>query len=302
MPQGTVHQSKKTTKLLNIGESGAGKTGALKCFLLAGFRLIIADFDNGIDILINLIRDDKDLSPEKKIEVLNNLYYETFTDPLKMQAGKVIPVGTPSAFTNMEEGLGRWRFPIAPGSSEYYDLGNMSTWGPDTIFVLDSLGLSGIAALRFVRQQNMHQMEKFISQPDYGQAMLMVEVLLQLLYASNVKCHVIVNSHITYQEDPMRKILRGLPRALGSKLPPNVGGYFNSIVRTVSEGSGKSIKRIIRTISEVGIELKLPIGPGVLPDELPIEDGLLTIFKKLQEAEWLDDETPVVSSPEGATG
>ena len=289
MPQGTQHQSKKTTKLLNLGDSGSGKTGALHCLVRAGYRLIIADFDNGLDILINLIRDDKTMTKEQRVECLNRIYYETFTDKLKMVGDLVIPVGAPKAWTNAASALSRWKFPISPDTDETYDLGNAGTWGSDTIFVLDSLGLAGQAALRLVRQINQHQMEKFVSVPDYGQAMNRLETMLQLLYAESIECNVIVNTHITYQEDVMTEAMKGLPRALGNKLPPNVGGYFNSVVRTVSVGSGKSMKRIIKTTSERGLELKVPVGPGIIPAELPIETGLLTIFETLQKADWLKE-------------
>lgn len=281
MPQGTKHQSHNVTKLLNIGDSGAGKTSALACLADAGYRLIIADFDNGLDILIKIIK-------KKNAKALENLYYETFTDEMQMSGGFVLPKGTPKAFTSGMEGFTKWKFPIEPGSKETYDLGNIGTWGSETIVVIDSLGLAGIAALRFIRQLNQHQLEKWVRLEDYGQAMGLLEGMLQLLYAKSVGCHVIVNSHITYLENEQSEVTKGFPRALGSKLPPNVGGYFNTMVTTVTKGTGQSAKKIIKTVSEAGLELKIPIPPGTLAKELPIEDGLLTIFKTLQSEEWVE--------------
>lgn len=295
MPQGTKHQSKRTTKLLNVGVPGSGKTGATACLVKAGYRMIVVDFDNGVDILINLLKDDK--------EALERLYYETFTDSMQLIKGAargedakpramIVTKGSPTAFTDALNALTRWKFPVEEGSTETYDLGNIGDWGPDTIVQIDSLGFAGIAALRFIRQLNMHQFDNFTSQPDYGQAMDMVEGMLQLLYSDAIKCHVIVNSHITFLTDILKGSMIGLPRALGSKLPPKVGGYFNSIVHTTTVGAGKSVKRVIRTTSDGLMELKLPILPGTLPFELPIKDGLLTIFRTLQSADWVEDETP----------
>jgi len=281
MPQGTKHQSTKITKLLNIGDSGSGKTGALACLLKGGYRLIIVDFDNGLDILVGILRDDK--------EALDRMYFETFTDRLKLVNQMIVPVGEPKAFVNAMNGLERWKFRTEPGSEEYYDLGSAFDWGPDTVLVIDSLGFAGEAALRLVRQMNGHQFDKFVAIPDWGQAMIKIEGLLQILHSKSIKCHVIVNSHITYIEDAIKGTQRGLPRALGSKLPPKVGGYFNSLVRSETIGSGKSAKRIIRTTSESGVELKLPVAPGTVKDELPISDGLLTIFKTLQRHEWTEE-------------
>lgn len=283
MPQATEHHSRKITKLLNMGDPGAGKTGALACLAKAGQRLIIVDFDNGVDILIGILRKDK--------EALARIYYETFTDSLQMGPENVIVTkGKPKAFTNAMKALTEWEFPIKPGSEEKYNLGNSGNWGPDTTIVIDTLGFASEAALRFVRQDNLHQFDKFVSQPDYGQAMTRIEGMLQLLYSDSIKCNVIVNTHITYLEDVMKGTLKGLPRALGSKLPPKVGGYFNSIVRTMTEGQGRLQKRVIKTASDIGTELKLPVAPGTVPDTLPIDGGLVTIFNALKSEEWI--ETP----------
>ncbi|KKK64421.1 hypothetical protein LCGC14_2984400, partial [marine sediment metagenome] len=105
MPKGTEHQSKKTTKLLNLGNPGGGKTGALACLAKAGYRLIIVDYDNGLDILINLCKNDK--------KALNNIYFETFTDKMQMVNGMILPVGTPRAFTDSMNALTKWKFPVS---------------------------------------------------------------------------------------------------------------------------------------------------------------------------------------------
>lgn len=291
MPQGSKHQSRRVTKLLNMGDPGSGKTGALASLLKDGYRIICLDFDNGLDILVNLLQDD--------LPALDRLYYETFTDKMKMVGGQtrstekiasksvnmIIPAGTPTAFTRAMKGLTSWKFPVAEGSEETYDLGNSGDWGPETIIVLDSLGFAATAALSLIRDMNNHQLDQQISQPDYGQAMEMVENVLKLLYSDAIKCNVIINTHIVYLEDVLSET-HGLPRALGSKLPPKVGGYFNTIIRTKTEGSGKSRKRVIHTQSDVACELKLPVKPGTVPDVLPIDTGLATLFKILRSEDW----------------
>ena len=57
MPALSDHQSSQTTKMLFIGDSGSGKTGALASLAAAGYNLRILDVDNGVDILANLLRD-----------------------------------------------------------------------------------------------------------------------------------------------------------------------------------------------------------------------------------------------------
>jgi hypothetical protein len=104
-----------------------------------------------------------------------------------------------------------------------------------------------------------------------------IEDLLALLYSDSIKCNVIVISHITFVErdDGLNK---GYPSALGNKLPPKVGRYFNSILLAKSVGQGTAAKRIIRTSSEGFVELKHPV-PGSLALELPVESGLATFFE-----------------------
>jgi len=53
MPKLGDHQSKSTTKMLFVGDSGAGKTGALASLAAAGYHLHIMDLDNGLDVLNN---------------------------------------------------------------------------------------------------------------------------------------------------------------------------------------------------------------------------------------------------------
>ena len=45
------HQSSELTKVLVIGDSKSGKTGALTSLVAAGYKLRILDFDNLLDPL-----------------------------------------------------------------------------------------------------------------------------------------------------------------------------------------------------------------------------------------------------------
>jgi hypothetical protein len=92
-----------------------------------------------------------------------------------------------------------------------------------------------------------------------------------------VGCHVIITSHLTFMESETGGV-RGYPNALGSKLPPKVGRYFNTILLAKSMGSGQSMRRKIRTVSEGTIELKNP-DPYNVPAELDLSSGLREFFK-----------------------
>lgn len=280
----SLHQSNRTVKILNIGHSGTGKTGALACLAKAGYKINILDFDNGLDILKNLLHDDA--------AALDRVTFETFTDDMQATNGRFVAKGVPKAFTKAMDGLTKWKFPISDGSDETYNLGNIATWGTDTICVIDSLGLAAEAALRYNRQVNGNQFSNHIHQEDYGQAMDRILGMIQMITSNAVKCHLIVNSHITFSDDEMSGVKQGFPRTIGSKLSPKIAGYFNSLILTTAVASKSDTKRVFLTNSEVGFGLKLPVLPGTVPNRLPLENGLATLFETLlsDEVQWVEPE------------
>ena len=48
-----THTSATIVKMLLLGRSGAGKTGHLGTLAKAGYRIFLADFDSGLDILLD---------------------------------------------------------------------------------------------------------------------------------------------------------------------------------------------------------------------------------------------------------
>jgi len=52
------HKSADYTKLMLVGDSGAGKTSALASLANAGYNLRILDFDDGLSILPEFLNKD----------------------------------------------------------------------------------------------------------------------------------------------------------------------------------------------------------------------------------------------------
>ena len=252
----STFDSIKPIKLLAIGDSGSGKTGALASLAKAGYKLWIIDFDQGLDILASLLRGDE--------PALARVEFETFTDKLKSVQGRIIPDGPPTAFARALAKATEW---LGRGL------------GREDVLVWDSLTFSGHAALRYVLSINARSGQAPQIQ-DWGQAMGMLEDLLSLLYSDEVRCNVVVTSHITYVESEAGGVSKGYPTALGNKLPPKVGRWFNTMVLFKTVGSGASTKRIIKTTSEPLIELKVPVLN--VPPELPISSGLADLFKLIR--------------------
>lgn len=286
MPQLSDHQSSSVTKMLFIGDSGSGKTGALASLAQAGYKLRILDLDSGLDVLSNLLRDPK--SPYGA-EALKNVTYETITDPMKVVAGKLVP-SRATVWQRAIQLLQHWRVakPTVKGPDgkdlpvEYeYDFGPLVTWGEKDILVIDSLTMLSNAALNFVLSMNA-RLGQQPHQSDWYTGQQMIESLLQMLYDENVRCNVILISHISYigeENGPQH----GYPASLGKALSPKIGRYFNTCVMAKSSGAGANVQRKIITNSTQMVELKTSSPLNIKP-EYPLSSGLAEIFTALRGA------------------
>lgn len=277
MPTIATHQSSRTVKALIIGDSGTGKTGGLISLVEAGYRLVIQDFDNGLDILANLI---KDKCPDKA----GNVFFQTYTDKMKVINGKPVVDGVPKAWSRALNDLTSWK----DGEIE---LGNISSWGEDTIYVCDSLTMASMAAMRYVLAVNGRISAPRPYESDWGEAQNAVESWLQLLYSDAIKCHVLVLGHVAMSElsidkgakddkgKPILEVIatKGLPMSVGRALSPKIPRYFNNMLIVERRGEGKMARRKILTLPTGMVEAKA--ASTKLPPELPLETGLAEFFK-----------------------
>ena len=267
MPAFSSHNNTKLVKMLLVGDSGSGKTGSLASLANAGYNLRILDFDNGLDILQSY------LTPEG----ISRVSFQALQD--KIIPGTLGPVVAGStAFQGAMRALNSWD-----------TFGNATTWGADTILVMDSLTFFSDAALTFVLQMN-GRLNQHPQIQDYGEAMDLIENLISFCSSDALKCHFIANTHISYIGE------KAYPMALGKKLPPKIPRYFNTVVRAKTVGVGQSLRRVIATVSDPDIELKTT-APNKIPPELPLADGILTIFKVLRGE--LGTSVPPASNPVG---
>lgn len=250
----------EASKILMIGANGSGKTGSLVSLARAGYNIRVLDFDNGAEILYQLTKGEP--------EVAARFDVETHTDDYKSQAGVVQPVTPLKGFANGMKVLDNW-----PG------FGNINTWGPDTVLVLDSMTMMGKFIMNHILFLNAHLGQNPQLQ-HWGAAMSIQEDVMARLYSPTVKCHVIVMAHITFLEPEGEAVRKAYPSALGNKLPPKIGSYFNSTLHVGVKGSGANQRRVISTKSTNTIDLKTP-APGLVKDEYPIETGLADYFKDL---------------------
>lgn len=251
MPTLETYKTEKPIKLLLMGDTGTGKTGALASLANAGYRLHILDYDNGLDILSTSVDPDK----------LKNIEYETLTEKKKAVNGTVLIQGTPKGFSKGLALLTEW-------SQKYTSL--------EDIIVIDSLTFMSDAALEHVLAGNGHTGKQPEIQ-EWGLAMSLIEDVLSILYSTDVQCNVVINSHIKYIQDEGTGLVKAQINTLGSKLPPKVGRYFNHMLCAGFQGS----KRVLFTKATPMMGLKSP-NPGKVKDIYPQADGLASYFKDVK--------------------
>ncbi len=249
------HQSSDFTKVLYIGDSGTGKTGSLVS-LVPDYDLRILDLDNGLDVLKAYVKKE---CPDR----LDSIDFETVRDEFKASKTEGA-VPKPSAFVNSAKLLTEWSDGTKP-----------SEWGPKTIFVLDTLTTLGNAAYSWAQGMDPTAKDK---RQWYGNGMNAIENMIAMITSDDFKCNVIVIAHINYTE-LQDGTIKGHPSALGNKLGPKIGRYFNNLVVADKSASGKKTIRL--TPNEL-VDIKTSAPFAFTEKNLPLETGMADLFRVLK--------------------
>lgn len=281
-------------KLLLVGDSGAGKTGAKAALIAVGYKLFGIDVDKGSDILEGLLRSDK--YPYKAYMEKNSITpfysYVPFDIPIglveiSMPKGKVIIPGPTSAdaFNQIYNQLQNWK------SAEGQSHGNISTWKPDCVLDIDTISTLGLMAKTYSQVLNNHPgalADDFGR--DSGAAQELTSSLIKILVSSSVKCNVIVTAHVTRVDttahipvSPVQRLqekksvdARGYPFVVSRAFSTQVGKYFNNQFIAREEYG----KRTISTVPIDNISAKSAVVD--LESSYPITTGLLELFCALR--------------------
>ena len=245
-------------KVLLLGDSGTGKTGALAALVKAGYELRILDYDNKISggILPIVIKRD---CPDR----MGAVEFEPLRDKLKSSPMGPVPDGLPSAYTKGLALLDKWSDGSVPG-----------TWGPKKVLVVDSLTFLADAAFNWVKAMNPS-----VKDPRqwFYTAQQAVENTISLMTADTFATNLVVIAHINWQNRP-DGTMKGFPASVGQALGPTIPTYFENMAQCQIVAG----KRTIQTAPTVLLDLKNPAAFRMLPT-LPIETGLGDFFKSLKE-------------------
>lgn len=256
----SAHQSGQFTKLMLIGDSGTGKTGSLAS-LAKDYELRILDLDNGLDILKSFVKRD---NPDR----LDSIDFESVRDKYKASDTKGATVAKPEAFTDSAKLLTKWSDDTTP-----------SEWGPDTVFVLDSLTTLGKAAFAWAEKMSVAQGNND-QRAWYGMAQVALENIIAMITSDDFRANVVVISHVNYDE--ANGLTRGYPTTIGRALGPKIARYFNNLVLAESSGTGQNIKRTIRVVPNDLIDLKTSVPFAFAERSLPLDTGMATLFAALR--------------------
>lgn len=281
MAKGSTLAKKKPARLLIVGYPKSGKTGAVACLLNRGFQVRLLDYDGNLEPLLAFVDEDK----------LDNLSAITLEDKMRLGSNGIEPVGIPSAFVNGFKAMDDWK------EEDGTSLGSSSDWGLDTVVVLDSLTSMGDAAMnRAMKLLNKTPTNR--TDGTWGLAMSEELNFIKRLCRADNPHHVIVLAHlkevgpndVRKGEDDITRELKSrlidlIPTrlyasALGKQLPRAIGGEFPTILLAERRVRGGKVRRILTEMSGEEFDTAVPTR-AELPAEMPIEDGLLTVFEAL---------------------
>lgn len=287
-------------KAILIGESGDGKTGAVAS-LCGPFNVRHVDLDNGANALLDLITSEKPGSKYPR-DAIEHYRWETLSEKMRFTTdGRIVPA-TATVWPKMIKLLEEGKF-SAKSKAEWSmlkqdipaaDFGGILKWTDKDVLVVDTMSTAGTAAQNFhlsfqsalgtVRTQNEWRR-------DIGAAQSYLDTLLQLVSSDQVKCNVLLLTHITYakadgtlaqpgEKDPatgMDVQMIGFPSTIGRAQTKNVAKLFNDVLLVKRVGSTSTIY----TKSQGQVKLKTGF-PTRVKDQYPQETGLLQYFRDVR--------------------
>lgn len=300
-------------KVVQIGNSGDGKTGAIMSLICAGYKIRMIDTDNGARTLGGLLHDNYPYAAymrSKGIDWNKNVSIKQISTAMGMRrVSKKLPNGNFSnetllapkdakAWNRIVGALEKWE-----DEETGENHGHFGDWGDDTVLVMDSFTTISRQAYYLNQEVNgrLGAMEDgYTHQKDVGGAQTQLRRLLEMCYGDDVKCNIIYTCHINRiddsrgynqtpeqikQKDPDAMIeVKGYPQSVGLALSKRVGIYFNDSFVYRQDGSGRNVSRKIctvpTTIDGTNVSAK---NSTFLKPEYDISSGLAEIFAALKQ-------------------
>ena len=264
--------------VLLSGFPGSGKTHSLVTFVKAGIELfVLCTEGRGVETLID--------AASKEGVSLDKIHWSVVKAKsggiaaLQSQA-RLVNASTYEALSSIKTGIDKNRM------GQYMDLlnqianftdertgqsfGDVTTWGPDRCFVLDSL-----SGLNDIIMTNTVGLKPAPAPGEWGVAQKQETDFVNLL-TSDLKCFFVLTSHLDRVEDEVTKIQRVVPAGIGSKVGPRIGKYFSEVVHAKRNTDSSGKVSYVWSTAESTADLKnraLPIGTTLAPSFAPLVDA-----------------------------
>lgn len=110
------------------------------------------------------------------------------------------------------------------------DLGEVDSWGTDTVLVFESLSaLSNSAMALLIGSRPLADMG------EWQMAMNQIEYFVNKF--TDLQCHAVMTSHLDREADEQLGGTKLMPGTLGKKLAPKIPRYFDEVIHSKREGS-----------------------------------------------------------------
>lgn len=219
-------------KVMLLGDSGSGKTYSLRTLIDAGLTPLCLFTENSFDVLGDTdpnklhwtyVQPQPETSMESLKEMATRIGTMTYEMITKAQDSKRYTADAP--FMKILGAM--MNFKCQRTGQEF---GNISTWGTDKVFVLDSL-----SGLTIASRQNAVGNRPALAPPDYNLIQRQIEVLINNLTTS-FRCHVVVIAHAEREIDPVMGGQKIMASTLGKALSPTLPRYFTDVILTKRQG------------------------------------------------------------------
>ncbi|MBM3272902.1 hypothetical protein FJY94_06595 [Candidatus Kaiserbacteria bacterium] len=228
---------------LNIlleGPSGTGKTYSLHTLVdwaaQHSMNVCVLFTESGLETLIGYYA-------ERKLTVPPNLFWHLIdSTPLQMAslidaADKVgrLSYEAVTKLTDPARGQNNTYAEILRACDNFTDqrtgknLGSVSKWGSDTVFVIDGLTELSVAAMKMVIGN-----KPTAAPPDYGIAQNNLMNFLRLL-TNGCTCHFVLLAHVGREKDEISGGVKLMTKTVGAAISGDIPPLFSDVIFTVRE-------------------------------------------------------------------
>lgn len=279
MPTFDKLKKSQVTKIVYLGHSRSGKTGSLASLGAAGYNVRILDLDRKAEILADYITNPKSMyrracaglwTQEQADSIGTRMSYVPLDESQAKLGGKLVPKG--DLWKKIMDQLTDWK-------DDGQSFGNVATWTPGDVLVIDTLSKLAEAAHTQARALG----GRLVGPQDWtdiGVAQRDVKNLLTLLASTDINCNIILVAHIDYIETEGGPT-KGFPQTIGNKLSPKINQDFSHAIMAKSSGQGDKEKRVIVTQTTGMIDLGSS-APMRVKGEYALETGLAEYFRDIR--------------------